>query len=225
MRIEKLEIESQNIKEQLEFYRDVLELEIEDFGKTFFEVRMGFSMLRFVENPASTPYHIAIHIPDKQEEIARTWIKDKVSLLKSNGEEIIDFSNWNAKSMYFYDADKNIMEFIARRDFNPPGAALFSAKSMLGLAEVGLVTNEIKEKYELLQQHCQLDKFDGNFENFCAIGDDEGLLITINKNEKDWFPTNDTAFISNFTLDFSHKGQRHQINFRDDQLNFSPITK
>jgi hypothetical protein len=38
--------------------------------------------------------------------------------------------------------------------------------------------------------------FDGDFSSFCAVGNDEGLFILINKNEKKWFPTNDVAYTS-----------------------------
>lgn len=181
-------------------------------------VVIGYSILKFQYRRHATPYHIAFHIPDKQEEIALKWVKARVSVLKSNGDEIVDFSNWNAKSLYFYDADKNILEFIARRDFYKPDSGLFSKKSLIGISEVGLATKNIEEKYELLKKNFGVEVFDGNFEKFCAIGDDEGLLITINAELKDWFPTNDKAFISDFKMSFIQNGQFYKLNFEKDQL-------
>lgn len=218
MKIERLEIKSADVKEQLKFYRDLLGLEIKNYKEESFEVELGYSMLKLVQDKDATPYHIAIHIPDRQEEIALEWIKERVPVLKNNNDEIIDFSNWNAKSLYFYDADKNIMEFISRRSFHKPQSAIFSEESLLGIAEVGLATGDIKEKYEFLKRECHLEIFDGSFDKFCAIGDDKGLLITIDKNEKDWFPTKDKAFTSDFELEFRHKDQKHTIDFVNDRL-------
>lgn len=218
MKIEKLEIYSGQVQEQYRFYRDVLELEIQNHSEDSFEVLTGYSILKIQYRKNATPYHIAFHIPDKQEEIALDWVKERVPVLKNNTDEIIDFSNWDAKSLYFYDADKNIMEFIARRNFHKPDSALFSEESIIGISEIGLATKNIEDKYKFLQKNFGLNVFDGNFEKFCAIGDDEGLLITINASLKDWFPTNDKAYISDFKMSFSQNGQFYKLNFENDQL-------
>jgi catechol-2,3-dioxygenase len=218
MKIEKLEIASADIGKQLHFYRDLLELEIRDQDERSFEIVMGYSILKFWQDTNFTPYHIAIHIPDRQEEIALRWLKSRVSILKNDQEEIVDFSGWDAKSVYFYDEDKNIMEFIARGNLNKPSSEDFSEKSLLGIAEIGLATNNIEEKFNFLQQKCGLEIFDGNFEKFCAIGDHQGLLITINKNLKDWFPNGDEAFSSDFRIEFSHKGSNYDLDFINDCL-------
>jgi catechol-2,3-dioxygenase len=218
MKIEKLEIATADIEKQLHFYRDLLGLKIRNQEERSFEIAIGFSILKFRQDTNFTPYHIAIHIPDKQEGIALTWLKSRVSVLKNNLDEIVDFSAWDAKSIYFYDEDKNIMEFIARRDFNKPFSEVFSVKSLLGIAEIGLATNNIEEKFNFLQQNCGLNIFDGNFEKFCAIGDHQGLLITINKNLKAWFPSGDEAFSSDFRIKFSHKGFNYDLDFINDCL-------
>lgn len=218
MKIEKLEIATADIGKQLHFYRDLLGLEIRDQQERSFEIVTGSSILKFRQDTHFTPYHIAFHIPDKQEEKALAWLKTRVSILKNNQDEIVDFSAWDAKSVYFYDENKNIMEFIARRDFNKPVSEGFSEKSLLGIAEIGLATNDIEGKFNFLHQQCELEVFDGNFEKFCAIGDHQGLFITINKNLKDWFPTGDQAFSSDFRIEFSHKGSNYDLDFINDCL-------
>ncbi|MCF4100924.1 VOC family protein [Gillisia sp. M10.2A] len=217
MKIERLEIGAGNIRDQLKFYRDLLGFEIQNYKESSFEIQTGYSVLKFVENQDFTPYHIAFHIPDKQEEKALNWLKDNVQILKNNNQEIINFSNWNAKSIYFYDADKNIVEFISRRNSNKPSSAIFSGESILGISEIGLATSNIKEKFEILET-AGLEQYDGNFEEFCAIGDDEGLIITINKNLKSWFPTGDSAYSSNFSIEFNHRGKAYNFLFEEDQL-------
>lgn len=218
MKIEKLEIAAADIGKQLHFYRDLFGLEIRDQQERSFEIVVGSSILKFRQDTHFTPYHIAIHIPDKQEEKALAWLKSRVSILKNDQDEIVDFSAWDAKSVYFYDEDKNIMEFISRRDFNKPVSEVFSEKSLLGIAEIGLATNDIEEKFNFLHQQFKLEVFDGNFEKFCAIGDHQGLLITINKKLKDWFPNGDQAFSSDFKIEFSHKGSNYDLDFINDCL-------
>ncbi len=218
MKIERLEIWSRNITEQLKFYRDLLELEISNYEEESFEVQFQHSVLKFTKNENTTPYHIAIHVPDQQEKEALEWIKEKTTVQKHNSEEIIDFSNWNAMSIYFYDADENIMEFISRKRLFKPKSPLFTSKSLLGIAEIGLATADISEKFNFLHKNYDLDIFDGSLDKFCAVGEDEGLIITIDKNQKDWFPTDDKAYSSEFKLEFRHNNQQHQLNFFKDKI-------
>ncbi len=218
MKIRRLQLYSLNFKEQLHFYRDTLELKVKQNSEENFEVRIGYSLLEFQYKQNAKPYHIAFHIPDNQEEEALEWVKGRVPVLKNNNREIIDFSAWNAKSLYFYDADENILEFISRGDFNKPQSALFSEESILGVAEIGIGATEVREKFNFLSLNFGLEKYDGDFEKFCAIGDDEGLLITIDRNKKDWFPSNDKAYAAEFRVDFHHKEKDHKLVFEKDRL-------
>ncbi|MBZ9730514.1 VOC family protein [Salegentibacter sp. JZCK2] len=218
MKIHKLQIYTDNIKQQLRFYRDKLNLEITDYADDYFEVETGYSTIKFQRRENATAYHIAFHIPDNQHELALEWVKERSPVLHGNGQEIVDFLAWNAKSLYFYDEDKNIIEFISRESFSKPETTLFSENSILGISEVGLVTENITEKFEFLKSNFQLEKYDGDFERFCAIGDDAGLLITINQKLKDWFPTDDKAYKSEFKIEFTHQGEKHSLIFENDKL-------
>ncbi|TDN88705.1 catechol-2,3-dioxygenase [Salegentibacter sp. 24] len=220
MKILKLQLYTANIKEQLHFYRDKLNLKIIDYTEDYFEVETGFSKLSFQQKENATPYHIAFHIPDNQHNEALTWIKERIPVLEGNGQEIVDFLAWSAKSLYFYDEDKNIIEFISRESFTKPESALFSEKSILGVSEIGLATENIQEKFEFLKSNVQLEKYDGDFKRFCAIGDDEGLFITINQKLKDWFPTDDKAYKSEFEIEFTYKESKHSLVFKNDKLSF-----
>ncbi|MGM0934761.1 MAG: VOC family protein [Bacteroidota bacterium] len=218
MKIHKLQLYSLNFRGQLHFYRDTLGLKVKQNSEENFEVQIGYSLLEFQYKQDAKPYHIAFHIPDNQEEVALDWVKRRVPVLKNNNEEIIDFSAWNAKSLYFYDADENILEFISRRIFNKPLSALFSEESIQGVAEIGIGTTQVREKFNFLNSHFGLEKYDGDFEKFCAIGDDKGLLITIDRNKKDWFPTDDKAYAAEFRVEFRHQEKDHQLVFENDHL-------
>lgn len=218
MKIERLEIWSRNITEQLKFYRDLLGLEISNYEEESFEINFKHSILKLTKNENATPYHIAIHVPDQQEKEALEWIKERTAVQKYNNEEIIDFSNWEAMSVYFYDAGGNIMELISRKRLFKPHSPLFTSESLLGIAEIGLATGNISEKYKFLNQNYGLEIFDGNLDKFCAVGDPEGLIIAIDKNKKDWFPTEDKAFSSEFKMFFRQNDQQHQLNFFQDKI-------
>src|SRR5699024_193687 len=115
-----------------------------------------------------------------------------VEILPLGDSEIVDFSSWNAKSIYFYDADHNIIEFIARRHLHQRETTGFSENDIIGIAEIGLVVHDVKSVFEKLNSQTGLKQYSGDLEKFCPIGDDSGLLITIdNRKKKTWFPTRD----------------------------------
>lgn len=218
MKIERLEIFTINLRQQLEFYEDVLCLEISFRTQDYFEVEVGYSILKFTQSQNATPYHIAFHIPVKHEECALNWIKSKVPVLKNSNEEIINFGNWNARSVYFYDLDKNILEFISRRNLCLPSNSIFSEKNILGIAEIGLATTNIELIYRQFQEISEIKIYDGNFDKFCALGDDQGLIITINKDLKTWFPTGDKAYASNFIINFIQDFKKYEFKYSDGKL-------
>ena len=223
MKIEKLTIYTSQLEEQLEFYRDELDFKIFNYSENCFELKAGYSILRFEYRENATPYHLAFHIPDEQHDLAAEWLEHIVPILKFNEDKIVDFPNWHAKSVYFYDRDENIMEFISRNDFQKPDSAIFNASNVVGIAEIGLVTSDIQKKFEKLKLECGLSRFDGDFDRFCAIGEDSGLLITINNDKKDWFPTNDKAYTSDFKLEFEQRSKNYKLEFSNDELNISEI--
>ena len=218
MKIKKLSIYSNNIEAQLRFYRDELGFEVNTYSEKGFELQVGYSVLKFKKREDFTPYHIAFHIPDRQEEQAVAWFDGKRAIQEFNDKKIVDFSNWQAKSVYFYDEDKNIMEFISRREFSKAESAIFNASNIVGIAEIGLATNNLQQKFEKMKLECGLDQFDGDLERFCAVGEPSGLVITINKNEKEWFPTGDKAYASDFELEFEHNANNYKMIFSKDEL-------
>lgn len=223
MKIKTLKIYSQHIQSQVKFYRDELGFEIKNYSEKSFEVICGYSLLKFEYRENSKPYHIAFHIPDSQEEEAMNWLEKLLPVLGYNDEKIIDFSNWGAKSVYFYDAEENIIEFISRRDFSKPESAIFDPQQIVGIAEIGLATTNVKPVFEKLKLDCELNKYDGDLEKFCAVGEDSGLIIVIDKNKKNWFPTGDKAFTTDFILEFTHKNKDFRVSFEDDQIQIENI--
>lgn len=214
MKIETLHIFTPNLKEQRDFYGQMLNLPVETVSKNKFRVQVGYSRLQFEKNVEATPYHIAFHISAKKEKEALAWLKKRVGILKMGKHEIIDFSSWNANSLYFYDADKNIVEFISRRHLHQSTDKGFSENDIHGIAEIGLATENVRAAYEKIHRKTGLKKYSGDFEKFCPIGDDDGLLITIDRHQKTtWFPTDDKALGSVFRINFSYQSKKWDLQF------------
>lgn len=218
MKIDHLKIFTSNLERQLDFYEKILGLPVKKVSDTTIIIHLGYSVLEMEQEPSATPYHIAFHIPAQQEEKALSWLEEKLEILEDDGNRIVDFPAWKAKSVYFYDADKNILEFISRRDLFPPVSEEFSADSILGISEIGLATENVEEKFRFLNTNFGIEKFSGDYERFCASGDDEGLFIIINRNEKDWIPTGDKAFASPFEISLTREQASFNAVFKNDTL-------
>ena len=218
MKIEFLKLYTKDLQAQKDFYTGTLQLSLIEETDDFFQVKVGYTLVEFEQREAATPYHIALHIPALQEEKALRWLEEKTEILKDGEDKIIEFPGWKAKSLYFYDADKNIVEFISRRHYFPAASKEFSEESLLGLSEIGLATDDVEEKFNFLNNNFGLQKFTGDYQRFCATGDDEGLFIIINKNEKDWIPTGDAAYASAFEIKISVQNAIFGAAFKNDRL-------
>jgi len=219
MQIKKLELYTQNLIEQKKFYAKVLGLDIVKEEEGAISFKIGTSILKLVFKNDADPYHFAFNIPSNQIIDALNWLKERVTILDCNTKAIQHFDFWDAKAIYFYDADSNIVELIARNTQNVLSNTLFSVKSLLSISEIGLPTDNIKQVYELLKESTAIPVYSGSFEQFLAIGNEEGLLIVIDKQQKkEWFPTNDSTCSSDFKMDFIEKGKKYNLNYTNEHL-------
>lgn len=218
MHIKELTIYSENLESQIDFYTSVLGVKCPNRTNRQASFQLGSSVLTLVTSDKSTPYHFAINIPSNKEREALEWLKKRVEILKEEDIEIHEFQSWNARAIYFYDRDKNIVELISRRNLSKESQEQFSAQEFLSISEIGMPTNDIQTKFEQLQKLSGIGTFDGGFERFLAIGDESGLFICVNKKIKDWFPTGDKAYSSDFLLHFNEQGVDYHIEFKNDKL-------
>ena len=222
MKIETLQILTKNLEEQTAFYNKILGLEIIAKEEKEVSFKIGLSILKLVYSEDFTPYHYAINIPSNQSTEALKWLKKRVAILKDGIHEIQDFDFWNAKAVYFYDKDNNIVELIARKNLKIQSNLKFSSSSLLNISEIGMLTQNIIPLYERLKNISGLNIYDGTTERFCAIGDENGLFIAINKKLKTkWFPTEDKPFSSPFIIDFKEKGKAFKFEFKNDVLDLN----
>ncbi len=218
MQIKELKIYSSKIKDQADFYSKVLGLKIIKLSDENVSLEFGKSILNIEFKAETTPYHFAINIPANKDVEALEWLKSKVEILKDGNNEIQDFDFWNAKAIYFYDKDENIVELIARKNLNNLSDQKFDANQFLEISEIGLPTLDIEKEFNHLRNLTGVEIFDGGFERFCAIGDENGLFICINKKERVWFPTNDKAFSSEFEIRLIEKGKEYRIDYKNEEI-------
>jgi catechol 2,3-dioxygenase-like lactoylglutathione lyase family enzyme len=203
MKIKQLILYTPHLEEQTDFYKKVLGFPIIEEHHNHSSFQVGSSVLSFHYRETSTPYHFAINIPNNQEKEAMNWLKQKgIDILRNEeNEEMIDFKDWNARSMYFYDKDNNIVELIARKNQSSKSNAVFRAQSMLCISEIGVPVDKVEKAYNDLNQIKRLPIYSGDLGRFCAAGDENGLFIIIDKAKKKWYPTDDVAHSSYFRIE------------------------
>ena len=192
MKLEQIQIQTNNIQETTAFYQDILGLSIIEKNSKWVTIQAGNSILKFIENAAfNSIYHFAFNIPENKLDEAIEWCKNKVGLIVIEDQNVIaNFETWNANAVYFHDNNGNLLEFIARHDLDNTATENFSSKSILNISEIGIVTeNPLELGNQLIEKHA-LEFFskNNNSEVFSALGNDEGLLIIVKPN-RNWYPT------------------------------------
>ena len=200
MKIKELTLFTQNLKSQIEFYSKGLEFKMINCDDASCSFNTGNSILTFKVQEGSKPYHFAFNIPSNKENEALGWLKERVQLLSFEEKELMNFESWNARAMYFYDPDMNIVEFIARKNLNINSNNAFSSKSILNISEMALASTNIKETIAILNSINPIKKYSGDYKRFCALGDEDGLFILANPLLKKWFPTDDEIEQSDFKI-------------------------
>ena len=127
------------------FYVEKLGLSVVDEDSTRFQIELGEDTLIFQEaiTEHERQYHFAINIPANRFKEAKEWIMSHVPLLTEEGEDEIYFEGIDASSLYFYDADENVIELIARHSINPESnIESFSSNEFLGIGEMSLTVED-----------------------------------------------------------------------------------
>lgn len=218
MNFEKIKIYSANLAAQKMFYTQVLGFELLEEKAQAFTLKIGKTALQFIEKQTATNYHFAFNIPSNQGMQALNWLKDRVEILDWNGMDLVDFSDWNAEAMYFYDKDANIVEFIARKNLNIETTLPFDANQVLEISEMGAPTQDVQGVYDNLQGVFPIQIYSGNLRRFAAMGDEQGLFIVIDNKQKKWIPRDDEAYYSPFEVHLKHQGKYVALKYENGQF-------
>ncbi|MBL4649445.1 MAG: hypothetical protein JKY03_06905 [Aureispira sp.] len=218
MNFEKITIYSSNLAAQKAFYTETLEFELLADKLYSFTLGIGKTALQFVEKQGATNYHYAFNIPSNQGAEALAWLKERVETLDWKGADLVDFSDWNAEAIYFYDKDDNIVEFIARKNLNIPNTAKFDASQVLEVSEMGAPTKDVQGVYDRLCQSFSIEKYSGDLTRFAAMGDEHGLFIVIDNQQKKWIPREDEAYFSSFEVRLKHQNDHFELKYENGQF-------
>ena len=196
MKIIELTLLTNDLSETKRFYGQTMGFKIVHETETDISFGVGTSKLIFqqVLETLKPKYHFAFNIPSNQLEEAIHWTLERTGLIETEGSPIADFDHWNAKAIYFYDYQLNVLEFIVRYDLNNPSNEVFSVDSILNINEIGIVTD-----HPLQLAHEIIEKTGTNYfskgprrADFVAIGEETGLLVISDPN-RNWYPTQDSA--------------------------------
>ncbi|MDA6072129.1 VOC family protein [Flavobacterium sp. AC] len=216
MKLEHIQIQTNDIQKTSAFYKDILDLPIIENNSKSVSIQAGNSILKFVDNPQfQSIYHFAFNIPENKLDEAIDWCKNKVDLIFIEDEKLItNFESWKANAVYFYDNNGNLLEFIARHDLNNAQTTAFSSKSILNISEIGIVNENPLELGNLLKTKHGLEFFskNANSELFSAVGDDEGLLIIVQPN-RNWYPTQTPSESNPTEVKIENKGSEIELKF------------
>ncbi|WP_018479025.1 VOC family protein [Pontibacter roseus] len=195
MKILSLEILSTQLQKQQRFYTEVLGLPLLSEDDQQFAVQAGHSTITFRKASAGLdgPYHFAFSIPGDKIEEARAWLHQRVAFLYAPGatSPIVHHELWDAQALYFYDAEFNILEFIAHRSAAPADTP-FGPEQLRGIAEVGMTATDVPLFAQQLKGGLHLTRWKSASPLFEAVGDETGMFV-VSKEQRPWFPTQNPA--------------------------------
>jgi catechol-2,3-dioxygenase len=188
------------------FYGKTLDLRIMNEGADRFTVEAGETKITFVSSAdladGRAPfYHFAFNIPENKILKALEWQKARTPLLaipernRAAGypPEVVDYSHWNAHSIFFLDPGGNVVEYIARHDLENGDTAPFSWGDLLYASEIGLVVDDVPATATTLKDVAAIEPYRAPSEQFTAMGDEYGLLLVMKRGR-----------VIDFTGDASH---------------------
>lgn len=204
MRILALTLQARDPSGLAEWYRDTLGMSLDEGegraqaggrepGAEDGVVLAGETLLCFTPAPPGDRpiYHFAIDVRENKIGKARKWLEERgVELIenKHTGEVTTHFKPWNAHAVYFRDPAGNIVEIIARHDLPTGARGRFDVNDdLLWLSEIGVVVDSAEGTAIDLERRLGLGPYIGAEPGFAPIGDEEGLLIVVERG-RPWMP-------------------------------------
>lgn len=194
MRILELGLRAQNLRRQREFYVDLLGLPLLEETPTQLTLQAGATRLRFSAGRGDAGvYHFAFTIAENKLAEAKGWLGARLKLLEHGGENSFRAqASWNAEMLYFYDADGNVAEFIARHELNTSSPDPFGPEHIRSVSEIGYAVPDVEATVQRLTGELGLEPYGETSAAFVSLGDVEGLLIVVAEG-RNWFPTERAA--------------------------------
>jgi catechol-2,3-dioxygenase len=134
-------------------------------------------------------YHFAFNIPENKVLAAWRWQKERTPLLpipprlRDPGypNDVVNYSHWNAHSIFFFDPAGNVVEYIARHDLKNAAPGEFTSGDILYASEIALVVDDVAAAAARLKEVVGVRQYRGGDEQFLALGDERGLLLVMKR--------------------------------------------
>ncbi|MDQ2807047.1 MAG: VOC family protein [Chloroflexota bacterium] len=192
MRIHHLDLWTPDPAALRPFYAEVLQLPVlATTSAGTLSLQAGHTQLTFTQAPSDWQgrYHFAFNIAPSRFAEAKTWLAQRVPLLRdSTGADEFYSQSWNAHSLYFADPAGNILEWIARHTLPPDASGGPVIPATLGISEIGLAAPDVPQAVAAVQAQIGAPLYHGpGSATFSPVGDEDGLCIMVQEGRL-WFP-------------------------------------
>ena len=219
-RLRHLQLESAVPLEQMkEFYAGVLGLRLLDDRPDRLSISAGQTRLTFRrtstdrENPF---YHFAFNIPENKVLSACRWQERRTPLLPipktlrdpKYPDNVVNYSHWNAHSIFFFDPSGNVVEYIARHDLRNAAPGDFGSGDILYASEIAFVVDDVAGTAASLEEVTEAGQYKGSSDQFAAVGDENGLLLVMKRGRVISFDAPEKKAVSVFPTAAVVRGDR-----------------
>lgn len=215
MIFEEVILNTHELKDLKSFYVHTLGFGLVKEDTLSFTVAIGETRLTFIqadEQTAKPFYHFAVNINEDKFKLAKTYLSERVTLLKSELQDEFEFESWNAHAVYFCDPAGNIVEFIARHNIKSKSVSSneFTNEDILCVSEVGLPVPDVESVVSALEADMNLPLWKGDRSIFQPVGDEHGLFIVV-VTDRIWLPTSEKATVFPITVKIKDNDKKYKF--------------
>lgn len=218
-RIRRLELlSSAALAEMKDFYHGSLGLRVAAEGPERLTIDAGQTRLTFTKAAAGERpfYHFAFNIPENKVLAAHRWQKKRTPLLPipkslrdpKYPDDVVNYSHWNAHSLFFFDPAGNVVEYIARHDLKNAAGGDFGSADILYASEIAFVVDDVATAAAKLTEVAGAGQYKGASDQFAAVGDEYGLLLVMKRGRVISFESPERKAVSVFRTAAAVRGNR-----------------
>ena len=174
------------------FYHRTLGLPVAAEKPESLTIRAGQTRLTFLpagRDDGKPFYHFAFNIPENKLLAAHQWQKERTPLLPIPSglrdpkfpDDVVNYSHWNAHSVFFFDPSGNVVEYIARHDLKNAARGPFGSADILCASEIAFVVDDVAGAATKLKGVAGVEQYRGASAAFAALGDEHGLLLLMKR--------------------------------------------
>ncbi len=208
-----------SLADMKDFYHRLLLLDVLEEKPDRLTIAGGRTPITFVRSEAGAGqpfYHFAFNIPENKVQSARDWQKERTPLLpipeplrdRKYSPDVVNYSHWNAHSVFFLDPGGNVVEYIGRHDMKNGAPGPFSNKDILYASEIAFVADDVAAMATHLKGAVGVGQYKGGDGNFMALGDEHGLLLVMKRGRVISFALKEKKAVSVYPTAVSVQGAK-----------------